>query len=212
MKCGQLLMTVATLGFVACGGGSTNPNPGPPAGTPAPLSTIRVTTPTVALAAGATATLVSEALDAGGRVIAGATGFTYSSSAANVAEPLGDGAILAISAGTATITVSLTRNGVTATSTVAVTVTGSLPGAATVNVGAGGLTFTPPTLVVARNASVTFAFAPVNHNVTFRTVAGAPTNIPNTITTSVVRAFASSGDFPYDCSLHAGMTGMVMVR
>ena len=69
-----------------------------------------------------------------------------------------------------------------------------------------------PGTVVARNASVTFAFAPVNHNVTFRTVAGAPTSIATSIGTRVVRAFASSGDFRDGCSLHAGMTGMVMVR
>lgn len=213
MQFGQLLLGAAMLGAAACGGGSTNPNPPPPGGgATQTLATIRVTNPTVALAAGATATLVAEALDAAGRVISGATGYTYSSSAPGVAELQGDGAVLAVSAGTATITVSLARNGVTATSTAAVTVTGSLPGAATVNVGAGGLTFTPPTLVVARNASVTFAFAPVNHNVTFRTVVGAPTNVPNTTAASVVRAFAAAGDFPYDCSLHAGMTGMVMVR
>ncbi len=211
MKFGQMLLTVATVGVVACGGGSTPPTP-PVGGTTQTLSTIRVTTPTVALAAGATATLVAEALDAGGRVIAGATGYTYSSSTPAVAELQGDGGVLAISAGTATVTVTLTRNGVTATSTAVVTVTGSLPGAATVNVGVGGLTFTPPTLVVARNANVTFAFAPVNHNVTFRTVAGAPASIPNTTSSSVVRAFASAGDFPYDCTLHTGMTGMVMVR
>lgn len=210
MKFGQMLLSAATFGVVACGGGSTTPTP-PAGGTTQTLSTIRVTTPTVALAAGATATLVAEALDAGGRVISGATGYTYASSAPAVAESQGDGSVLGLSAGTATISVSLTRNGVTATSSAAVTVTGALATAATVNAGTGGLVFTPPTLVVARNANVTFAFTGL-HNVTFRTVTGAPSNIPNTSAASVARAFPTAGNFPYDCTLHTGMTGMVMVR
>ncbi len=210
MKFGQMLLSVATVGMVACGGGSTTPTP-LTGGTTQTLSTIRVTTPTVALAAGAAATLVAEALDAGGRVISGATGYTYASSAAGVAELQGDGSVLAISAGTATITVSLTRDGVTATSTAVVTVTGALAAAATVSAGTGGLIFAPASLVVARNANVTFAFAGL-HNVTFRTVTGAPTNIPNTTAASVTRAFPTAGNFPFDCTLHTGMTGMVMVR
>jgi plastocyanin len=210
MKFSQLFITASILGLAACGG-SSDPAPTPPVGNTQTLATIRITNSALALAAGSTATLVPEALDAAGRVIAGVTGYTFTSSAAGVAEAQTDGAVLAIGAGTATITASVARNGVTATATATVSVTGSLPATATV-VAAPDRTFAPANLVVARNASVTFSFGTLLHNVVFRTAAGAPTDIPNNASATVVRPFPSAGDFTYDCSLHAGMTGKVTVR
>lgn len=210
MKFSQLFITASILGLAACGG-SSDPAPTPPVGNTQTLATIRITNSALALAAGSTATLVPEALDAAGRVIAGVTGYTFTSSAATVAEAQTDGAVLAIGAGTATITASVARNGVTATAMATVSVTGSLPATATV-VAAPDRTFAPANLVVARNANVTFSFGTLLHNVMFRTAAGAPTDIPNNASATVVRPFPSAGDFTYDCSLHAGMTGKVTVR
>jgi plastocyanin len=210
MKFSQLLISASMLGLAACGG-SSDPTPVPPVGNTQTLATIRITNSTLALSAGATATLIPEALDATGRVIAGVTGYTFTSSAAAVAEAQGSGDVLAISAGSSTITASLTRNGVTATTTAAVTVTGSLPVTATV-VAAPDRTFAPATLVVARNASITFSFGTLLHNVTFRSATGAPADIPNNASATVARPFPTAGDFNYDCSLHAGMTGKVVVR
>lgn len=210
MKLVQLYISASMLGIMACGG-SSDPTPPPPAGNTQTLSTIRITNGTLALSAGATATLVPEALDATGRVIAGVTGYTYTSSAATVAEAQTSGAVLAISAGNATITASVTRGGVTATTTATVSVTGSLPVTATVVAGPDR-TFAPATLVVARNAAVTFSFGTLLHNVTFRSATGAPTDIPSNASATVARPFPAAGDFTYDCTLHAGMTGMVVVR
>ncbi len=199
------------LGVAACGGGGdsgTTPNP-----TPAQtLSTIRLGSTAVSLAAGNAAILAPVALDASGRTIAGAAGYVYTSSAPAVVEVQSSGAVLGIGAGSATVTVSLTRDGVTATSAATVTVTGTLPAAATVVAGNADQTFAPATLVVARNANVTYTFGALLHNVTFRSAAGAPANIPNSTNSSVARTFAQAGDFTFDCGLHAGMTGTVVVR
>lgn len=214
MRLLSLVAGVSMLGFAACGGGggSTSPAP-PPSGGTQTLSTIRFASNSIALTAGTATTLpVVEALDATGRVITGAAGYTYSSSATAVAESQGDGAVLAIGAGSATITASLTRDGVTATATITVNVSGSLPGSASVAAGNSDLAFTPPTVVVARNASVTFSFGALNHSVNFRATAGAPANVPVTTNGAVARSFPSAGDFNYDCGVHAGMSGKVVVR
>lgn len=198
---------IAACGGGGGGGGTTQP----PSGNTQTLSTIRLGTTSATLAAGATTGLNPTALDSKGTAISGVTGYTYASSDPTVAEMTSGGVVLGVGPGTATITVSLTRDGVTATATSSITVNGTLPVAASVAAGTDN-TFAPATVVVAKNASVTFAFASVTHNVTFRGTAGAPTNIGNSSGTSVARSFPTAGDFSYDCSLHAGMTGTVIVR
>lgn len=213
MKVVHLTLSLSLLTLTACGGGGGSSTPTTPI-TPVTqkLATIRLPSASLSLAAGAITTLAPTALDASGATIAGVTGYTYSSGTTTVAEAQATGSVIGIGAGSSVITVSLTRDGVTATATTTVAVTGSLPTTATVAAGASDLTFTPPTLVVARNASVTYSFGALTHNVTFRTATGAPTNVPNSASTTVARVFQTNGDFTYDCTIHAGMTGMVLVR
>ncbi len=73
-------------------------------------------------------------------------------------------------------------------------------------------TFSPSTLTVAKGTTVTFTFQGTQHNVNFANVAGAPSNIGNTANAGVQRLFATAGTFGYDCSLHSGMTGKVVVN
>ncbi|MBI2407464.1 MAG: cupredoxin domain-containing protein [Gemmatimonadetes bacterium] len=72
--------------------------------------------------------------------------------------------------------------------------------------------FTPGTLTVSKGTSVTFTFQNTAHNVNFANVAGAPANIATTSNGAVQRVFATSGSFGYDCSLHSGMTGTIIVN
>ncbi len=72
--------------------------------------------------------------------------------------------------------------------------------------------FTPASLTVSRGTTVTFTFQSTTHNVQFANVTGAPANIPNTANSGVQRAFATVGTFGYDCSLHPGMNGTVIVN
>lgn len=73
-------------------------------------------------------------------------------------------------------------------------------------------TFNPANLTVAKGTTVTFTFQATVHNVVFAAVAGAPANIANSSSTSVARVFATAGSFGYDCSLHPGMKGTVVVN
>jgi len=72
--------------------------------------------------------------------------------------------------------------------------------------------FNPSSLTVAKGAAVTFTFEGVQHNVTFDNVAGAPADIGNSSSTSVQRVFATAGTFGYQCTIHSGMRGTVVVN
>ena len=87
------------------------------------------------------------------------------------------------------------------------------PGAsASVVAGANSNDFAPASVEVARGAVVTWSFGARAHNVIFNSAAGAPANIDVTSNAQVARTFATVGTFGYDCSLHAGMVGTVIVR
>ena len=73
-------------------------------------------------------------------------------------------------------------------------------------------TFNPATLTISRGTTVTFTFQAATHNVIFGNVTGAPANIPSTSSSSVQRTFSTAGTFGYDCTLHAGMRGSVVVN
>jgi plastocyanin len=62
--------------------------------------------------------------------------------------------------------------------------------------------------------TVTFEFGAVDHNLYFDNApAGAPANITApTSNTSVTRTFATAGRFDYNCHLHPGMTGTIVVQ
>jgi plastocyanin len=74
------------------------------------------------------------------------------------------------------------------------------------------LAFTPSTLTVPSGTTVTFTFQGVAHNVTFTAATGVPADIPTTANTSVQRTFATAGTFAYHCTIHAGMSGTVVVQ
>lgn len=76
-----------------------------------------------------------------------------------------------------------------------------------------GNTFSPFSITIAVGASVRFNITGVPHNVIFaKTVAGAPADINLVSNTVVSRTFATRGTFPYDCTVHNGMSGQVIVQ
>lgn len=76
------------------------------------------------------------------------------------------------------------------------------------------LTFTPGTVRLNQGGTVTFAFESVAHNVFFDNAPqGAPANIAAaTSNTSVALTFGTKGTFPYNCHIHPGMRGTVIVE
>ena len=80
--------------------------------------------------------------------------------------------------------------------------------------GAAVFAFAPAGVTIAVNGTVTWTNGgSTPHNVTFST-AGAPANISNftSASGSVSRTFTTAGTYSYQCTNHAGMTGMVRVE
>ncbi len=79
-----------------------------------------------------------------------------------------------------------------------------------------GDTFSPSYLTVAAGDTVRFNFTAgsdgMGHDVTFDNVAGHPASIPVTKSGTVSRVFTARGTFHYNCFVHPGMTGDVVVQ
>lgn len=203
------LFAVVTTMLTACGSSSTDTTSPPQ--TVRTLGSISVTAPALSVAAGELSTISTNAFDTSNAALAGVT-FSYVSSNPGVAEVSADGSVLALSAGTSTVTVTGTLSGVTKTATAVVTVSGTLPTSASVVGGASGFTFAPPTVVIKTGGSVAWTWGATAHNVTFDAVAGVPASIGTGGNVSATRTFNSAGNFAYQCTIHAGMTGKVVVR
>lgn len=200
-----LTLVIATA---ACGGGGGSGTTSP-VDTTQRLGSIELSPASATVAAGSVTVLTAAARDQAGALINGATGFTFTSSVPSVAEASTSGTVLAVSAGTTTVTASLTRDGVTRTASATFTVTGVMPDRVTVTATLDN-TFSPGIVAVSRGGVVSFSFL-TTHNVNFLS-AGAPPNIASTSGVIVERTFTAVGDFTYSCSLHGGMTGLVVVR
>ena len=74
--------------------------------------------------------------------------------------------------------------------------------------------FDPPSITVSVGTTISFTFQSVAHNVIFDASAnGRPADIPgNNSNTTITRQFNTAGTFNYQCTIHAGMTGTVIVQ
>ena len=76
-----------------------------------------------------------------------------------------------------------------------------------------GTTFSPSTITVAQGSTVTWQFTGNTHNVTFGTAKPTGGDIPNTAAGGTAsRTFPNAGTYAYDCTLHSGMSGSVIVQ
>lgn len=74
-----------------------------------------------------------------------------------------------------------------------------------------GFSFSPFSVSIGTGESVIFDFPSIPHNVIFDGRVGAPADIQETSNVRIERVFSSAGRFPYDCTLHPGMSGEVVV-
>ena len=207
---------VATSALLGCGGGGgddggTNPPPPPPPGTTQTLGSISTSVTSMNLVAGNTGAITVSAFDTQGGVIVnfGTPSFTVVSS--TIAEVDASGTVLGLNNGTTTVNVTVTMGAVTRTAPVAVTVTGNLPTQANVSTASGDI-FTPGKVAISQGGQVTWTFGGVEHTVAF-SGSGAPGGITSGgYSSSHSRTFTSSGNFNYVCTIHAGMSGQVIVR
>jgi Plastocyanin len=86
------------------------------------------------------------------------------------------------------------------------------PVGTTVDVYTPGNVFSPFSTVIPVGGTVRFNISGDQHNVIFSSVAGAPANVNVVQNVVVSRTFTTRGTFAYDCTVHPGMSGQVVVQ
>ncbi len=176
---------------------------------PLVLTSVTITGGTT-VGTGSTLQLTANPKDQNGTAIAAAV--TWSSNAAGTASVSpGTGLVTGVAAGTATITASATAGGVTKTANSLITVTAAFPNNVAVTATTSN-TFTPTPVDITLHGSVDFIFQSVTHNVTFSPTVGVPADLPNNQNATVTVVFNTAGTFNYQCTIHGGMTGTVIVH
>lgn len=188
---------------LACSGGGDSTAPDANAG----VASVSLNVTSAQLGVGQSMQLVATPLTGTGTVTSGSA--TWSSSASAVASVSANGLVTAVAAGTATITATV--SGRTGTATITVSGGGgALPLAAEVTM--PGNTFSPFLTTIGVGGTVTFRFGSVDHNVIFALFTGRPTDIQITRNVNIGRTFNTKGLFPYDCTVHPGMSGQIEVK
>lgn len=83
--------------------------------------------------------------------------------------------------------------------------------ALSVDVTMPGTSFQPNRIDLAQGGTIRFIFSALAHDVRF-SGAGSPADIPVTTNATITRTFAAKGSYSFLCSLHANMTGTVVVH
>jgi plastocyanin len=204
MRAVRVMMAGVVMAVAACGGGGSD---GGGTTAPAVFTTLSVDPANPTIIVGGTQPLTASAKDQTGATMSGLT-VTYTSANQAVATVTNAGVVTGVTAGTARITASGTVGTVTKTQDVNVTV--SVPGGTASVSATASNSFDPRTVTVTRNGVVTWSFAAL-HNVTFDTQ-GAPGNITDRSSGSAALTFPNAGTYAYHCTIHAGMSGSVVVQ
>ena len=196
--------------LAGCGGGGAVASS---AASDPTLSSVGLSARTVTIAVGGTFQLHASPKDQFGLPMSTDVALTYTTSNAAIATVDGTGLVTAVAPGTATVTASATVDGVTQTSSCEVTVElAPLPGTGTI-ISTAGFAFSPSTVTIAVNDSVSWRFVEAPHNVTFAGIAPSAGNVPTQQPGALVtRVFSAAGTYSYECSLHSGMRGQVVVQ
>jgi plastocyanin len=158
----------------------------------------------ISLFAGGTEQLSATALDGSGGTVANPPATAWQSANTAVATVSPTGLVTAVANGQTDVTATIGgRKGTTR-----VTV-GAAPLTAVVDM--PGNTFAPFTTTIRVNGIVSFRFPATAHNVIFKPGAGKPPDIQSESNVTITRTFSTLGTFAYDCTLHNGMSGEVVV-
>jgi len=190
-------LATALIALSACGGDGALDAPS--------VGSVIITAPKQTIAVGEPVQLTTTARDVNGPTIAGAK-INYASTPTTVLNVNATGRVIGLSAGSATLTA--TSGGITSSPFPFTVTAGSVAAVVTMP----GNTFTPSLLTIKVGQSILFDFPADQHSVVFAARTGKPADIPTTSAQSVTRAFTTAGTFPFDCSLHPGMSGSVVVN
>ena len=130
---------------------------------------------------------------------------TYVSNSPTIATVNPDGRVVGVSTGTTQITA--TAGSISQALTFQV-----IPSNVAAVVFMQANTFTPFRTTIRVGQIVMWTFPPDAHNVIFATRTGRPVDIGISSNVDVTRTFNTAGTFPYDCTLHPGMSGEVVVN
>lgn len=200
MRASHIVLPGILAILASCGGGDSS-GPAPSDG----VASVIVTATTSSLQVGQTVQFSAEARNSKGALItAGQTAWSVAPS--NIATITATGLVTAVAAGNVTVTANIQN--VTGNLAVAI-VDAGIPSLATVSM--PGNSFSPFNVTIKRSGTVRFEFPSVPHNVIFTNKSGAPDDIQVVASTTISRTFGTLGTFPYDCTIHPGMSGQVTV-
>ena len=201
---------ILAVALSACGGGGGNGGTQPPP--TAVFTSLAIGPSNPDLVFRDTLQLTATARDQNGAPMAVAGTATFERISGTAVSVSGSGRVIAEQAGSSQVRASLTSGGTTHTATTTLTVA-SLPTTASVGASGTGATFSPDTVKIAENGSVTWSFpGPETHNVTFDGTPPTGGHIGDRNSGSEARTFATVGRHSYRCTRHSGMTGAVVVR
>jgi plastocyanin len=204
----RLLAVVALLAVIGCGGDASGPGG-------SNVAEVAISAPTVnglprtAIGVGDVIQLTATPKDQAGNELRNVS-LRWVSSLETVATVSPSGQVTGVSGG-ATVIQAIVVGNEEMFGSLGIVVQGAGQAAAVVNM--PGDTFSPQTVTIRVNERVAFAFPARAHNVIFvKGRAGLPQDIQQTANVIVQRQFTTVGNFPYDCTLHPGMSGEVVVR
>jgi plastocyanin len=191
----RTLLLGITFGLAAC----SNPE------SPVVVQSLDLTAPKQTIGVGEAVQLVAVPRNPNGVPI-NSVRVNYDTSVPTVANVGTDGRVIGVSPGTAQITATAGQITQSLTFTV-------VPGNVAAVVTMQSNTFTPFRASIRAGQTVLWDFPADAHNVIFAKTAttGRPTDIGITSGVAVTRTFTTAGTFPYDCTLHPGMSGEVVV-
>ena len=202
-------LVAATI--TACGGGSDTPvTPPVVAGV-----LVRVVASTVdsPLELGQGTQALVEGRDGLGNVVPlGSRAVTWSSSNPGIATINNSGFVAGVGIGSATFTVTVQDGSTPRTATTALQVTALPNPPLSADVSMAPQLFIPAQTIVKLGGTVRFQFTPIDHNVIWTPrLPGSPPDILVTTNSLVTRTFTTVGVYPFDYTVHPGMSGRVIV-
>lgn len=205
MRFGRIAAVIITVG---CGGGGGGNGGTPP---PPPVASVAISpSGEQSIAVGDSRSFSATTRDAQGNLLSGRPiAWTVDQTTRLAVNPASGATTTATALAEGSATLSATSEGIKADVPVTVTV-GSFPTSESVTATVSN-TFDPSRVDIAAGGTVTWTFATL-HNVTFSSSGPTGGNIADRSSGSESRTFPNAGDYPYVCTLHAGMSGLVVVH